>query len=143
MRNTLGLLLLLFFIACKSDPPKYKKSTPVQTLHAGQYIIEQEGQGSKYRSERYVLSPDGTAEWHVLKKNGRYGDFYLDQIYRGEWEGMKDSISVRFEGGTEKRTEVYDSILIRPDTGREGSNDTLWISRLAPGRALKRIAAFR
>lgn len=135
------LLAILLQGSCR-EAEKYEKTEAIETRWAGQYVLSGPEAGSRLRSLRYILSPDGAAERHLLTKSNRWSDFQLEEILRGQWSSGDRFIRIRFTDGSERITETFDSISVRANPRDSTRLDTFWIQREAPERSLKRIAAF-
>lgn len=143
LRFIRGSLFLAILLAggCR-EAEKYKKPEAVEKRWAGQYVLSGPEGGSRLRSLRYILSPDGAAERHLLTKSNRWSDFQLEEILRGKWSSGDWFIRVRFTDRGKQFIETFDSISVKPNPRDSTRLDTFWIQREAPERSLKRIAAF-
>ncbi len=134
-------MLIVLLASCK-EAEKYEKSETVEPKWAGQYVLLDSHQPSRLQSLRYILSPDGGAERHLLSKSNRWAEFRLEEIRRGRWSSGESSIQVRFKDGNQMIIESFDSIATRVNPRDSSLLDTFWIDVKQPGKSLKRIASF-
>ena len=134
-------MLMILLVSCK-EAGKYEKSERIEPKWAGQYILNDSREDSRLQSLRYILSPDGSAERHLLRKSNRWADFRLEEILRGQWSSGEQSIKVRLKDGKEILTETFDSIKIQINPRDTSRIDTFWIDTTRPEKSLKRIATF-
>ena len=97
VRIAIGMLMILL-VSCR-EAGKYEKPETIEPKWAGQYILNDSGEPSRLQSLRYILSPDGSAERHLLRKSNRWADFRLEVILRGQWSSGEQSINIRKAGG--------------------------------------------
>lgn len=137
----IACLLILFLVSCK-EAQQYEKSVRIEPRWAGQYVLNDAEQNSRLKSLRYILSPDGSAERHLLSKSSRWADFRLEEILRGRWSSGEQSIEIHLSDGNETISISFDSISTRMNPRDSSQLDTFWMDTERPQISLKRIASF-
>lgn len=128
MRILLSLLCVALLASCEEK--KVPEVTPYMKQYAGQYLIKGTDEDPKKASERFVLSPNGHAEWHRLVKDPAIGQFMLDEIKAGTWTAQEKEIRVAIKGLWNSETIIYQK------------RDSAWQESGMPQRHIDLLVAF-